>query len=115
MTNDKRNKERISLREKVQLKVKNVNDFITEYADNISLGGMFIKTSKPLPTGTQFDLEFTIGAEDKKIVGVGEVVWTKEFTSKEDDRESGMGIKFVDLKGNSKTVIKELISKCVDS
>ena len=112
-SDDKRVKARVPLREKVQLKVQDMADFITEYADNISIGGMFIRTSKPFPTGTRFDLDLTIGSDGKKITGIGEVVWTKEFTSKADDRNSGMGIKFVELYGNSKAIIKELVDKCM--
>jgi len=109
---DKRGKERVSIEERVTLTFQNIEKFVTEHADNISLGGMFIKTSNPLPTGTKFNLELFIGGEEKKISGIGEVVWTKEFSSKSDERPSGMGIKFVSLYGKSKAVIKELIKSC---
>lgn len=106
---DKRSKERIPLSEKVNIVCESMEKFITEYADNISLGGMFIKTKNPLPTGTQFNIDLTIGKEGKKITGIGEVVWTKEFSSDGDRRPSGMGIRFIELHGESKKFIKEFI------
>ena len=108
---DKRVRGRIPIRDKVQIICDNYEKFITEYADNISIGGMFIKTDKPFPIGTQFGLELTIGNEDKRISAVGEVVWTKEFGATVDKRPSGMGIRFIELRGKSKLFIKELIEK----
>ncbi len=108
--NNKRIKERIPLREEVKLFVKDMENFLTEYADNISQGGMFIKSSNPLPIGTQFDLELSIGSEDQKIKAIGEVVWTKEFSS-ESDRPSGMGVRFIKIQAESKKMIRDLIEK----
>lgn len=108
---DKRYKERVPIQEKVKIQAPDEDTLLEEYADNISLGGMFIKTDKPFPTGTRFSLELSIGYNGKKIAGEGEVVWTKEFSSSSDERPSGMGIKFVELKEQSKSVIKELMKK----
>ena len=106
---DKRSKERIPLSESVNIVCENMEKFATEFADNISMGGMFIKTANPLPTGTKFDLELSIGKDGKKISALGEVVWTKEFSTGGDKRPSGMGIRFIELHGDSKKFIKEFI------
>jgi uncharacterized protein (TIGR02266 family) len=111
---DKRIKERIPIREEVHIAVKDEANFITEYADNISLGGMFIKSRNPFSIGTKFDLEVLIGDSGQKIKALGEVVWTKEFASDNDSRPSGMGIKFVRLHGDSKKIIQDIMDKCGD-
>ena len=108
---DKRFRQRVPIEDKVQIVCDDMNKFMTEYADNISSGGMFIKTANPFPTGTRFNLELCIGTTGQKISGVGEVVWTKEFSSAGDKRPSGMGIRFVELHGTSKALIAELIEK----
>jgi molecular chaperone DnaK len=108
---EQRSKQRIPIAERVQIVCENMDNFIMEYADNISIGGMFIKTKTPFPNGTRFNLELTISQTGQKIQGIGEVVWTKESSSSDSKVSSGMGIKFLELKGNSRAVIIDLVEK----
>ncbi len=41
--------QRVDLQRKVSLKFKELQGFITEYSENLSIGGMFIRTVSPRP------------------------------------------------------------------
>ena len=76
----------------IELKVdyKKVNSFFADYTKNISKGGTFIKTKKPLPIGTQFLFKLTVPKREAPFELLGEVVWART-----DGDEPGMGIRFV--------------------
>ena len=76
----------------IELKVdyKKLNSFFADYTKNISKGGTFIKTKKPLPIGTRFLFKLSVPQRPAPFELLGEVVWA---TSEGD--EAGMGIKFV--------------------
>ena len=76
----------------IELKVdyKKVNSFFADYTKNISKGGTFIKTKKPLPIGTQFLFKLTVPKREQPFELLGEVVWART-----DGDEPGMGIRFV--------------------
>jgi type IV pilus assembly protein PilZ len=83
---------RVQTRAPIELKVdyKKLNSFFADYTKNISKGGTFIKTKKPLPIGTRFLFKLSVPQRNDPFELVGEVVWS---TTEGD--EPGMGIKFV--------------------
>ena len=76
----------------IELKVdyKKLNSFFADYTKNISKGGTFIKTKKPLPIGTRFVFKLTVPRREAPFELLGEVVW-----SKADGDEPGMGVRFI--------------------
>ena len=76
----------------IELKVdyKKLNSFFADYTKNISKGGTFIKTKKPLPIGTRFLFKLTVPQREGPFELLGEVVW-----SQGDAEEPGMGIRFI--------------------
>jgi len=76
----------------IELKVdyKKLNSFFADYTKNISKGGTFIKTKKPLAIGTRFLFKLTVPQRAEPFELLGEVVW-----SKADAEEPGMGIRFI--------------------
>jgi Tfp pilus assembly protein PilZ len=81
------------------------DQFIEEYVTNISRSGAFIKTSQPLPIGTEVNLRFTVIMDDiETIEGVGQVV-------RVDADPSGMGVVFKELSGYSKKLIEKLLTR----
>lgn len=83
---------RTSFRAPIELKVdyKKLNSFFADYTKNISKGGTFIKTKKPLPIGTRFLFKLTVPQREVPFELLGEVVW-----SQVDGEEPGMGIRFI--------------------
>lgn len=76
----------------IELKVdyKKLNSFFADYTKNISKGGTFIKTKKPLPIGTRFLFKLTVPQREAAFELLGEVVW-----SNAEGDEPGMGIRFI--------------------
>jgi type IV pilus assembly protein PilZ len=87
---------RASPRHAITLRVdyKRMNTFFADYAKNISKGGTFIKTVKPLDVGTEFVFVLSIPGQAEQLQLHGEVMWTVEEGRASDERPPGMGIRF---------------------
>ena len=87
------------LRAPIELKVeyKKLNTFFADYTKNISKGGTFIKTDKPLPVGTEFLFRLQIPKIDSPVEIRGEVVWVNEENNLAHPEvgQLGMGIRFI--------------------
>jgi type IV pilus assembly protein PilZ len=72
-----------------------LNALLSDYTHNISRGGTFIRTDRPLPLGTV--LSFTIRAPElgEPLVLRGAVRWVVEAERAGPQRPAGMGIAFV--------------------
>ncbi|HEY8072524.1 MAG TPA: TIGR02266 family protein [Labilithrix sp.] len=80
----------------ITLKVdyKRMNSFFADYTKNISRGGTFIRTTKPLELGTEFVFVLNL-PEDKKVELTGVVKWIVGEEQATDEKPAGMGIQFV--------------------
>jgi len=96
----------------IQVDYHTVDSLFRDFVDNISTGGMFIATPKPLEPGTQLRLEFLLPGCDYPIRVNGEVTWSRSVSS--EGQKRGMGVKFASLSPNAKdkinTIIKQLRS-----
>ncbi|MEI9953734.1 MAG: PilZ domain-containing protein [Pseudomonadota bacterium] len=80
------------------------DQFIEEYVTNISRSGAFVKTSTPLPVGTEVDLRFTVvigGIET--IEGIGQVV-------RVETDPAGMGVVFKSSAVTPRKLIEKLLT-----
>ena len=89
---DKRQHVRIPVSLRVSYPSK--GDLQRDLVTDLSPGGLFIRTSRPLSIGTEVDLEVTVAAQDPPINVRGKVVWLRE----RGDRD-GMGIQFTGIMG----------------
>lgn len=66
---------RVEARRPIELKVeyKRLNTFFADYIKNISRGGTFIKTSRPLPVGTEFLFKLFVPGREAPFTIHGEV------------------------------------------
>ncbi len=96
MTEDDDKNRRREPRAPIELRVeyKRLNSFFADYTRNISKGGTFIRTDRPLPIGTAFRFELQVPTLDSPLVLRGKVQWIVEPPGEGDD-EPGMGIGFV--------------------
>jgi type IV pilus assembly protein PilZ len=107
---------RIFARAPIELKVdyKKLNSFFADYTKNISKGGTFIKTRKPLPIGTRFLFKLTVPRRDDPFELLGEVVW-----SKGEGDEPGMGIRFIytddGQRNDFESVVEQLMADSLGS
>ncbi len=103
---------RVPLERKISLKFKEFRGFITEYSQNLSMGGMFIRTTSPKPVGTIFDFELSLTDDFKLVQGIGEVIWVREADDGP-ERPSGMGVRFLDLSSESRRLIQRIVEEQV--
>jgi type IV pilus assembly protein PilZ len=89
---ERRSAERHSITLRVDY--KRMNTFFADYAKNISKGGTFIRTAKPLDVGTEFVFVLSIPDQAHQVQLKGQVMWTVDERSATDDQPAGMGIRF---------------------
>jgi type IV pilus assembly protein PilZ len=80
---------------RLRVDYERMNAFFADYTKNISNGGTFIKTSRPLPVGTRFLFALAVPALSEPVTLDGEVTWVLKEEDAAEGREPGMGIRFV--------------------
>jgi type IV pilus assembly protein PilZ len=90
---DRRNYPRAPIELKVEY--RRLNTFFADYTRNISRGGTFIKTDKPLDIGTEFLFKLVVPTLDNPIVLRGRVQWIVLLEKSDAEEPPGMGIKFI--------------------
>lgn len=87
---------RREFRAPIELKVgyKRLNTFFADYTRNISRGGTFIGTERPLPLGTEFVFALTVPGLDEPLRLTGKVIWTTSVDDATKANPAGMGIEF---------------------
>ena len=106
----------------IELKVeyKRLNTFFYDYTKNISKGGTFIKTERPLDIGTRFVFQLRVPGADEPIELHGEVRWVVRAgqpapPSDTDGHDTGMGIRFLyDLPQHRVTFERQVEKMMVD-
>ena len=94
-TNDGRRHVRAPI--ELQVEYKKLNSFFSDYTKNISKGGTFIKTNRPLKVGTEFLFKLAIPVLDDPFQIRGQVAWvnTENDRQKPEVKDLGMGIRFL--------------------
>jgi type IV pilus assembly protein PilZ len=102
MNGDSDDERRRENRAPIELKVeyKRLNTFFYDYTKNISRGGTFIKTDRPLDIGTLFVFKLRVPGAEEPIELHGEVRWVVRAgkpisPSASEGQDAGMGIRFV--------------------
>jgi type IV pilus assembly protein PilZ len=98
---------RTSERHAITLRVdyKRMNTFFADYAKNISKGGTFIRTGKPLDVGTEFVFVLSIPGQTDQLQLLGQVMWAVDESKATEAQPAGMGIRF---KFRDEAELKEL-------
>ncbi len=88
---------RDALRAPIELKVeyRRVNAFFADYTRNISRGGTFIGTTRPLPIGTEFAFSLFVPGMTEPLALMGKVVWVTPVDGATPANPPGMGIEFL--------------------
>jgi type IV pilus assembly protein PilZ len=101
------------VRRPIELKVeyKRLNTFFADYTKNISRGGTFIKTARPLPIGTEFLFKLYIPGRAEPLTIHGEVqrIVTNQDIDGDGTPDQGMAIKFVYRQGDQQAEIARTV------
>jgi type IV pilus assembly protein PilZ len=83
-----------SPRAPIELRVeyKRLNTFFADYARNISRGGTFIATGRPLPIGTEFVFVLGVPRVEQPLRLGGKVMWVTSSEDASKANPAGMGI-----------------------
>jgi type IV pilus assembly protein PilZ len=102
----------------IELKVeyKRLNTFFYDYTKNISKGGTFIKTERPLDIGTIFLFKLLIPSQTVTLALRGEVRWVVKDGSPRPpeiaaDHDPGMGIRFMYDDPDQRRGLEEVVEK----
>jgi type IV pilus assembly protein PilZ len=102
---------RIADRHAIELRVeyRRLNTFFADYTKNISKGGTFIRTDKPLDVGTEFIFALAIPQLSEPLRLRGRVVWTTTPDRANDESPSGMGIRFQYAEDRERTETESIV------
>lgn len=89
---------------------RTVDGFITDWAVNISRGGIFINTRKPLAVGSLVRLIVSLPDTAFPFDLTGRVARVNDFDNP-DNQVPGMGIEFVDVDEDKKSRIERFVER----
>jgi type IV pilus assembly protein PilZ len=76
----------------LEIRYRDGADLASSFVSSLSGGGVFIKTSRPLPIGTELVMEIGVETAETEPVRVrGRVVWDRLI-----GRDDGMGVQFLE-------------------
>ena len=109
---DKSNKPRRADRLQHELLVayRTVDGFITDWAVNISRGGIFINTRNPLAVGTTVRLIISLPDTAFPFDLSGKVIRVNEFDNAA-NQVPGMGIEFIDVDEDKRARIERFVER----
>jgi type IV pilus assembly protein PilZ len=90
---DRRDQPRAAI--ELRVEYKRLNAFFADYTKNISRGGTFICTDRPLEIGTDFVFRLGVPHLSEPLVLKGKVQWIVMPEQATPEQEAGMGIGFV--------------------
>ncbi|MBX3183173.1 MAG: TIGR02266 family protein [Polyangiaceae bacterium] len=93
---DDADERRLARRAPIELKVeyKRLNTFFADYTKNISRGGTFIATERPLQVGTEFVFALGVPKLPEPLRLTGRVIWVVLPEEATQASPAGMGIEF---------------------
>jgi uncharacterized protein (TIGR02266 family) len=96
----------------LSLAFKDHQSFIKAYTGNISEGGLFIRTERPLKEGEQFLLKLQLPGLSEPMEVNCEVVWVREQSDTE-KRPSGMGVKFCKMTKQDNQILSQYVQTSI--
>lgn len=99
------------LKKSISLTYRDSQSFIKAYTDNISKGGLFIKTKKPLKQHEEFLLKMQLPGLSEPLKINCAVAWVRKKAGDTDNSPPGMGIKFLEMTEKNKQALRKYIEK----
>src|SRR3989339_162094 len=96
---------------KIKFKSSTLDQFIERYGIDVSKGGIFIRTPKPLAVGTALRFEFQLEDGSPLLAGNGTVIWIREKDAGKSKGAAGMGVRFDYLPSDSLGVLDQVLAQ----
>ncbi len=98
------------LHHEILVAYRTMDGFITDWAVNISKGGLFVNTRSPLAVGSEIRLIVSLPSSAFPFDLQGKVTWVNEFDNAA-NLVPGMGIEFIGIDDEQKRKIAEFVEK----
>lgn len=92
------------------LEFKDRNSFLKAYTSNISTGGLFIETAKPLKPGSQLPIKLQLPGLSERLRIKCEVMWARKKKDDDSNRLPGMGVKFIEISKKDLKILRHFLS-----
>ena len=89
---------------------RTMDGFLTDWAVNISRGGIFINTAKPLPVGTEVRLIISLPDTSFPFDLTGRVARVHEFANA-DNNVPGMAVEFLDVDAEKRQHLEHFVER----
>lgn len=109
MTSDRRGQQRHAI--ELAVEYKRLNTFFADYTRNISKGGTFIRTDRPLDVKTEFVFALTIRGLPEPLRLRGRVKWIVAPSDATPSSPAGMGIEFMYANDAERRATESIVEK----
>jgi uncharacterized protein (TIGR02266 family) len=96
---------------RIQLRYPDETVFVQRFAPNVTRGGIFLASRNPHPVGNIIRFEVALMQGQPVLWGTGKVTWVRDFNPQEPQRAHGMGVQFVQLAPESRSMLDKLIAQ----
>jgi len=98
---------RVPLRAKVRMEFAEQRCFLSEWAVNLSPGGMFVRSEAPMAPGQRFHFDAGLTSKGPRFEGNGEVLWVRrEWEGSA--RPPGFAVRFRELQEEGRSILLRL-------
>jgi uncharacterized protein (TIGR02266 family) len=89
---------------------KSDGNYLFDFCRDLGTGGVFIQTTKPLPTGSAIDLTFTIPDSKETLNAKGTVIWVQGQVNKS-EATAGMGVQFAAFSNDQRKLLEAFVKR----
>ncbi len=84
--------------------------FLANHVSNLSRGGLFIASERPLPVNAELDLVLILPGAEARIQARGRVIWNYDIRKGTSHVTPGMGIKFLDMPSSDRQRLADYLA-----
>jgi type IV pilus assembly protein PilZ len=96
---------------RLKVRFRNPRAFISEYTQNISKGGLFIKTQKPCGLEEMVEVVLLLPGSGQEVSCLGEVAHVITAAEADDENPAGMGLRLKELTEKDRQTIEQFIDQ----
>ena len=85
--------------------------FVSNRVSNISRGGVFIESDKPLPIDAEVQMTLALPESRREVHAVGRVIWYYDMRRVTAQLVPGMGIKFMDMSAEDRALLEDYVDR----
>jgi type IV pilus assembly protein PilZ len=98
------------LHHEIPVAYRSVGSFLTDWATNISQGGLFINTRNPLPVGTAVRILIQLPGEPQAVAIDSKVTRVTDYDNHH-NMVPGMGVEFTDLTAERRQELDRFVQR----